>query len=616
MRASLASATLGGDHALLLARKRSTDWAFLAAALTAGIGAGESDPIQLLASVISCDHAASGAAIGADATRLATAASARRAAIPRPRKAGPMVADVVTYFAEASGADFPCAIRWRVIHDERGIVARPVWHEPMIGLRGFDSPLVPDRTTIRLSRDGTDVECWGSGRVQDMWPESPAPLDQLADTYDFADAARHWIWAPPLTLTATRELPSSPADLRGELRIVIPECDVTRVSPWVVRSRRRQDSAEDPAERVESTRASVAVALRPRPSELLVRQSSHAIEGTPDWRVMWTEGARVLAALTWATDPRSRGLTREMLCAPSHGWLDAQARIAMLQHVPPGATLPDAYRSTQILGPSAEESASHARAAANVWHAAITGDCRSLAGALAEAEQLRHARGLPRSIDAMALVTLVESLADRGAPESSIELVVSRHHLIASSLPPDPQAALAESRPTDIAPSLSRAEYGSMLESQGRRWAANHCMDPDRPVTADTAPWPVAPDPLVRDFAERQALRQRGSAAEAPPTGAPATIQARTLAISAAESRSPSGGMASSSSTGSVSTVSRELPAGSPGLTMVRPLRCWPIIDTGSSSRIPAFCFPPPWQSKQCLSKMGRMSAYVPTAPT
>lgn len=615
MRASLASATLGVDHALLLARKRSTDWAFLAAALTAGIGAGESDASALLASVISCDPVAFGAANGVDATRLASAMAARRDAILRPRSAGPLVADVVTYFAEASGADFPCAIRWRVIHDDRGIVARPVWHEPMVGLRGFDAPLVPDRTTIRLSHDGTDVECWGSGRMQDPWPGAPAPLDQLADTYDFADAARHWIWAPPFTLTATRALLPSRADRGGELRMAMPECDVTRIAPWVVSSHRRRDSGEDAPEQVESTRASVAVALRQRPSELVVRQSRRAHEGTPELRAIWTEGQRIRAALTWAAHPRSRNLTRESLCAPSHGWLDAQARIALLQHVTAGATLPEPYTSEMILGASADESAAHARAAANVWRAAIAGDCSSLAGALADSERLRHSRGLPRSVDAMALVALAETLADRGAPESAVELVVSRHLLIASSLPPDPDAAVSESGPTDIAPSLSRAEYGAMLDAQGRRWAAAHCLDLDRPGSWNATAGVLAADPVVRDFAERQALRQRGSGTGAPPTGAPAEIHARTLAISAAESRSPSGGMASSSSTGSVSTVRSELASGSPGLTIVRPWRCWPIRDAGSSSLIPAFCFPPPWQSKQWLSKMGRMSAYEPTAP-
>ena len=55
MRESLASAALGSDHSMLLARKRSTDWSFLAAAVTARIGAGINDPQQLLSSIVACD---------------------------------------------------------------------------------------------------------------------------------------------------------------------------------------------------------------------------------------------------------------------------------------------------------------------------------------------------------------------------------------------------------------------------------------------------------------------------------------------------------------------------------------------------------------------------------
>jgi hypothetical protein len=630
MRESLASAALGRDHSLLLARKRSTDWTFLAAAVTAGIGAGTTEPEQLLASIVDCDPGTRGSGhFPPDADRAPAPWPAH--GIPGT----PLVADVLTCVADEAGTDFPCAIRWRVVVDANGLSARALWHEPMVALRGFDAPLVPDRTTIRLDAHGTDVECWGFGRHADPWPESPAPLDQLGDSYDLADAARHWWWA-------RHRLPTRTAACAGPCVVDLPECDVVRMSPWVVSSaeRVRGDSpaaAMDDATEV-AVRGSIAVPLRPDPSQLLVHSTRLRCGRARTMNVRWVEEGRCRGALAWSRIADSAGSvgaahragstlgTRSAPGAsrtggenpehgaPSHGWLDAQARLQLLQHVPLPAVLPEPYSRNLILGDAADESAAHARATANIWHAAVTGNCAALADALAVGESLRRRRGLPRSIDAMALAALAESLLDRDAPERSIALVVARHMIAASALPADRAAANAECAGHDLMPPLCRPDYAAMLARQGRTWGWMHCMLPGwmasaSEVVQDAAAHPAA-EPLVAQFDRWQSSRQSPAAAG---SGAPAAIHARTLAISAAESRSPSGGMAKSSSSGSVSTVRSELASGSPGFTMILPFLSLPTRVAGSSSRMPAFDLPRPWQSKQRASNNGSRSEYATT---
>jgi len=612
MRESLASAALGHDHSLLLARKRSTDWSFLAAAVTAGMGAGVTDPQQLLASFIDCDAGTAGHHELQDAQH----------ALPpwpvRDLRHTPIVADVITCLADGAGADFPCAIRWRVVADAQGLTARALWHEPMAALRGFDAPLVPDRTTIRLGTHGTDVECWGFGRHSDPWPESPAPLDQLGDTYDLADAARHWWWAG-------RAKPARPATRCGAAVIDLPECDVVRVSPWLVSSTQQVHGdghgtgASDEAEM--TVRGSIAVPLRPNPSHLHVLITSQGDDRPDTMSVTWMEEGRCRGALRWIRRSisgnaahRAHGGDSEdpRRSAPTHGWLDAQARLQLLQHVPTPPVLPEPYSRSLILGDAVDESAAHARATANIWHAAVTGDCAALAEALADGESLRRRRGLPRSTDAMALALLAESLLAHGAPDRSIALIVARHLVIASALPTDRAASIAESADRDLMPALSRPDYAAMLAQQGRTWASAHCTLPDvlpshdAAIDFESAHSPT--DPLVARFEQWQSSRQ---SALAGGSGAPSAIHALTLAISAAADRSPSGGIARSSSTGSVSTVRSELPSGSPGFTIVLPFLTWPTSVWGSSSRMPAFDLPRPWQSKQRASKNGSSSVYA-----
>jgi hypothetical protein len=619
MRESLASAALGSDHSMLLARKRSTDWCFLAAAVTAGIGAGIDDPAQLLASFITCDapEVHTGAASGGAAQDAAARWPARLWG------ATPLVAEVTTCLSDPAGTDFPCAIRWRVVHDSRGLVARPLWHEPMVAMRGFDAPLVPDRTTLRLSAEGTDVECWGFGRVVDGWPATPAPLDQVADSYDLSDAARHWWWSGPASGAAagacdtgapsgsSRSLTSSSGHgARWAICTVhVPECDVVRTAPWRVESSRHvmQESLAQPHPHIahESTRASIAVPLRPRPSRIEFR-TERTGSTIASLRASWTEGGRWRGSLVWRAETEQATRPVDLHDTPTHAWLDAQARLQLLQHVPTPAVLPDPYSRALVLGEGVDERAAHARATANAWHAAVIGDCASLTQALSDAESLRRRRGLPRSMDAMALATLAESLLDRGAPEASIALVVTRHLLVASGLPPDRMAAHAEFAEPDLMPSHSRQEYAAMLSGQGRDWAAWHCSASSTETLTRTgdpaahgegaAHAPTASDALVIRFSQWQA-RRSPVPHDHGASGAPAAIHARTLAISASDSRSPSGGIARSSSIGRVSTASSELPSGSPGFTMMRPFRSLPISSAGSSSRMPAFDFPRPWHS-------------------
>jgi hypothetical protein len=519
MRESLASAALGTDHALLLARKRSTDWAFLAAAVTAGIGHGVSDPAELLASVSCCDHRPTG-----PCTATPGSGAPRRPWLVPTAGAAPVTADVVTYFAEPSGSDFPCAIGWRVIVDSEGVLARALWHEPMMALRGFDAPLVPDRTTVRLSPQGTELECWGFGSMADPWPESPAPLDQPADAYDLADAARHWWWsraaAVPPTGSAVSPEVAAPAPLSGpsdDIGILLAPCDIERVSPWRVDSLHAADMAPPDAHpsapdgpsianRIAgSTRASMAVTLRHRPSWLRAHPARDPNGRLRSLRVEWIDAHAVRAALTWTAHPVHGGMDRHSISAPSHGWLDAQARIQLLQNRPLPEVLPEPYGQALVIDDSADGSASHARATANVWQAALAGSPPALAQALSDAELLRRRRGVPRSTDAMALVALAESLLERGAPERSIALVMARHHAIAQGLPADWVAACAET-PTDaIAPPIPRDEYRKMLIGQGRMWAADHCMV----GTGETSPddrhglLAAAPaDPIVSRFNE------------------------------------------------------------------------------------------------------------------
>lgn len=606
MRESLASAALGSDHSMLLARKRSTDWAFLATAVTAGVGAGMRDPRALLASILSCDAAESARADGSGSERGGPPPWPRR-----PKGAHALVADALTCVADASGADFPCAIRWRVSHDGETVVARALWHEPMVAMRGFDAPLVPDRTTIRLDAMGTHVACWGFGELADPWPPSPMPLDQVGDSYEFADAARHWWWSRMSgTRCATTAVLCGAPDDHGVI-IHLPECDVVRVSPWRVDSSTRVHVPRAPgadAPAMDSLRGSIAVPLRENPSVLHARwDRSH--DPRAMLRVSWIEDGRCRGALTWHEATRARSAPRGADALPHHGWLDAQARMQLLQHQPTATVLPQPYSSALVLGDSIDESAAHARAAANVWQAAVTGDCVALTHALGEAEVLRRRRGLPRSMDAMALAALAESLLARGAPERSIALVLTRHLLVASALPPDRDAANAECTESDLMPSVARPDYARMLARQGRWWAASHCMGLD--VAADRTGAPdlatgESIDPVVSRFSDWMSSRHFAAAG----TGAPAAIHARTLATSSAESLSPSGGMASSSSIGSVSTASSELASGSRGVTIVRPFRCWPTSDAGSSSLMPALDFPRPWHSKQRDSKIGSSALY------
>lgn len=607
MRDSLAGATLGSDHTMLLARKRSTDWTFLAAAVTMGIGAGVEDPGQLLSSITICDATSARAQGG----------TPHAGEWPAPGHGTPLVADVMTCLADPAGSDFPCAIRWRIVHDSRGLVARALWHEPMAALRAFDAPLVPDRTTIRLSASGTDVECWGFGRLSDAWPGAPAPLDQLGDSYDLADAARHWWWARAADGVESDPIGPATACRNTSVTLQLPECDVVRTSPWRIESTERPHPAAAPGSPVHavdrSVRGSISVPLRSSPSQLHVQCAGIHHDGPTSVVVSWIERGRWRGALNW-TRAASTARAREALESPSHGWLDAQARLQLLQHVPTPTVLPEPYPTPLILGQGIDESAAHARATANIWQAAVTGDCAGLNRALADAESLRRRRALPRSTDAMALAALAESLLARGAPEQSIGVVVARHLLVAASLPPDRAAAHAERSAADLMPSLSQQEYAQMLSAQGRHWAAMHCtgVDPTPPgeLEGDHTPAHPAHDPAVRRFSEWYARRHLPSADS---RGAPAAIHARTLAISSADSLSPSGGIASSSSTGSVSTASSELASGSPGFTIVRPLRSMFTSVAGSSSRIPALDFPLPWQSKQRASKTGRRSEYETT---
>ena len=602
MRESLASAALGSDHSMLLARKRSTDWAFLAAAVTARVGAGSADPRELLASILTCEVSAQRTDGARDAGRPHPPSWPRRAPA-----AAPLVADAVTCMAEPAGSDFPCAIGWRIVHDAQGLIARALWHEPMVALRGFDAPLVPDRTTIRLDSHGCDVECWGFGRMRDAWPDAPAPLDQLGDAYDFADAARHWWWSH-----SALEPAQEAAGL--QMHIILPECDVTRVSPWRVGSSRQVDGdgiLHAPVTE-ESARGSIAVPLRAQPSHLDVRAVSTGTGEMKSLNVSWIEQGRWRGAAMWTLARGSGESTRDSLGSPSHGWIDAQARLQLLQHLPVPALLPQPYERGLILGDRTDESAAHARATANVWQAALIGDCAGLAQALSVADSLRRRRGLPRSLDAMALAALAESLLERGAPERSITTVVLRHLLVATALPPDRDAAHAEFGQHDLMPPISQPEYAAMLSAQGRWWAAAHCADTHVPATPGTEPDQRAPnaalDPIAVRFDEWHSMRHL-PAAEG--RGAPAAIHARTLATSSADRRSPSGGIASSSSIGSVSTVSSELASGSPGFTIVRPLRSLLTSVAGSSSRMPALDFPRPWQSKQRASKNGSRSEYA-----
>jgi hypothetical protein len=602
MRESLASAALGSDHSMLLARKRSTDWAFLAAAVTARIGAGSADPRTLLASIITCEASVQRPPGAPDDARPHRPSWPRRAA-----REGPLVADAVTCMAEPAGSDFPCAIGWRIVHDAQGLTARALWHEPMVGLRGFDAPLVPDRTTIRLDADGCDVECWGFGRLRDPWPDAPAPLDQLGDAYDFADAARHWWWSDS-ALDAGDDAEGNPHF------ITLPECDVIRVSPWLVGSSHEVDDERGLRGKVtgESARGSIAVPLRPRPSHLHVRAAAAGTRSLESLMVSWIEQGRCRGAARWTLARGSGQTTRDSLGSPSHGWIDAQARLQLLQHSPTPTLLPQPYGNELILGERIDESAAHARATANVWQAALVGDCAALARALFVADSLRLRRGLPRSFDAMALAALAESLLARGAPERSIITVVVRHLLVATALPPDQAAAHAEFGQHDLMPPISRQEYAAMLSIQGRRWAAMHCgsVPSGGGSAAESDQWArnAVLDPIAVRFDEWHQLHHLpvvdGSAA-------PAAIHARILATSSADGRSPSGGIASSSSIGSVSTVSSELASGSPGFTIVRPRRSLPMSVAGSSSRMPAFDFPRPWQSKQRASKNGSRSVYA-----
>lgn len=506
MRESLARATLGSDHGLLLARKRSTDWAFLAAAVTAGVGAGVNDPAELLASVACCDpggQASCAASADSDAPRKPwLAPSAAKAQV---------VADAVTYFAEPSGSDFPCAIGWRVVVDGEGVVARALWHEPMMALRGFDAPLVPDRTVVRLSVRGTEVECWGFGTISDPWPSSPAPLDQPSDAYDLADAARHWWWSRAITdsepvpsIVHARSARTTSAAV--PLGILLPECEMERVSAWKVDSwhatgtSRTVTAHEDARRTAGSTRASMSVTFRSDASWLRAYPSHDRRGRLAALKVNWIDGGSVRAALAWTSLAEREAISRASLGTPSHAWLDAQSRLQLLQHLPRAAVLPEPYARSLVVGETADASASHARATANVWHAALDGDCAALAQALADAERLRRFRGVPRSTDAMALVALAESLLSHGAPERSIALVVARHHAIAQSLPVDCAAAAAEQSDHDIAPSIALGEYRRMLMQQGRPWAAAQCGADTHGSNADDRTIPVVTsvtDPLV-----------------------------------------------------------------------------------------------------------------------
>lgn len=614
MRESLASAALGSDHSMLLARKRSTDWSFLAAAVTARIGAGIDDPQQLLSSIITCDASTQPSPSSGSMT-----SEAHPGWPARCPDAAPLVADVVTCVSDSSGCDFPCAIRWRVVHDARGLMARALWHEPMMPMRGIDAPLVPDRTTIRLDAKVTHVECWGFGSMTDAWPAGPAPLDQLGDSYDFADAARHWWWTLARDPRAGNARGIDRMTITRRELVQLPECDVVRVSPWQVGSLQKvmHKGAGDPStpSTAGSSRGSIAVPLRTSTSHAQVEWTSRDPSGHRALNILWIEDDRCRAAVRWRAVALADGAHRSTIDAPDHGWLDAQARLRLLQHVPTPTVLPEPYSPSLVRGDGVPESAAHARAAANVWQAAVTGNCRALSDALSDAEALRRRRGLPRSMDAMALAALAESLLEHGAPERSVALVVTRHLLVATVLPPDRAAANAESAESDLMPPVSRADYAQMLAGQGRWWAASHCTAPDaEPQQRHEASGrePVAADPLVtrlNDWLSARHLLAAGG------TGAPAAIHARTLATSSAEGLSPSGGMASSSSTGRVRTARSELASGSPAFTIVRPFLCWPTSDAGSSSLMPAFDFPRPWHSKHRDSKNGIRSAYV-TAPT
>lgn len=504
MRDALATAALGGDHELLVARKRSTDWAFLATALTVAVAAGERTPSGLVGSIADCDAAShrTDASHARGAWLLDRACARRRSRTadgPRPADAAepsgrpPLHADAITFSSTGAGSDFPCAIRWRITVGARGVVARAIWHEPMLALRAVDAPLAPDRTVIEVDSTLVQVRCWGYGMRADPWPTSPAPLDQLGDGYDLADAARHWWWS------RAPQLPSTPGACGIDL--ALPECDAIRHSPWRVIAQHAMGTLPPHAAQATAERASISVPVRAVPATLSIDDHGN--------RIMLREqsGDGCLRVLQWR-------MGDETIAGPwpTPEWREAQSRIAAAQGGGGNSTVP--YAIDDITGSHVPESHAHARAAAHVWHMAYAGDGSRLVEALAAAESLRRARGLPWSVDAMALASLAESLAERNAPDWAVATAVARHALAALSLPIDAAAARSAWRDAEIAPSLDQLSYRRMLLAGGRAWAAAPLATGTEPHEVPGAAATDGTDPVTARFNAQWIARAAPTAGE------------------------------------------------------------------------------------------------------
>lgn len=518
------------------------------------------------------------------------------------------------YLAErtyGTGAEVPAAISWKCLVDDETVRLRTMWHEPQISLRGSDFPLPADRTLLEWNSRTMRVRVIGeSVDWQVEWPTEGPLFDHVGDAYDLFDTLRAWHWAKRSPLgarkdeTPERQARSDSAVARrarwsreGQnkwtLSMLLRPAEAIRRAGFIVQAdggasellpQRRPDArvpiiAENTLLEIEFT------AHEPLTADS-IHKSTHEI--FLPRRISLHLGGEEIAQATFraiAIDDSSESASPDPL-AHTSAWSDAIMRIRLAQESP---VAPAPYPTT-LLSRRWPEAVVRARLTANAWIFALRGDIPSLMETLTAAQIKRQRDGLAHHHLA-ALATFAESINIAQGSDAVINAIAVRHAFAATELAdealvPACLAATGSGRfwaALNVArAAVMRCESDSLIakrwreaESHLERWRdepSQHVAfgaDPavvllgerlnrDRIVRHDGAQEDAPPQGTVDGRAAGAAFKVLARTLQPLPThgaaesvaGAPALIHARISAISAAETRSPSGGIAFSSSAG------------------------------------------------------------------
>lgn len=640
------------DHAMLVGRKFSVDWSLTPALLMCEIIAGA--PPEHWCRVLDDGYGES-SELPTDVESVPPEVA--RGCSFLLSHANELQFEYLAERAYGTGAEVPSAIEWRCLLDGEAVRMRTMWYEPQVSLRGSDFPLPADRTLLEWNDRTMRVRVIGeSVDWQVEWPTAGPLFDHVGDAYDLFDTLRAWHWAKRSPSDAcARRAPATQTHDDGAvhrrarwsrenastwtLSMLLRPAEAIRRAGFVVHV--DGDASETlprarPDARVsivaENTLLKIVFTAHEPPCDTSTRASTRGVF-LPSRISLHLAGEEIAYATIRAItigDPSDRASPDPL--APTGAWSDAIMRIRLAQESP---ATPAAFPTT-LLSRRWPEGVVRARLAANAWIFALRGDIPSLMETLTTAQIIRQRDGLAHHHLA-ALATIAESINIANGSDAVINAIAVRHAFAATelsdeALAPACLAATGSGRfwaALNIArAALMRCESESPLASQWKtveahlvRWRdepALHIafgadpavlllgerMNRDHIVRPESSQGDAPPQGTIDGRAAGaayevleqtlQPLPTQG-AAESPP-GAPAAIHARNNAISAAETRSPSGGMAFSSSAGSSMFVMRRLASGSPGFTTHSPARS-AVMRARSSSRTPPFFFPFPWHS-------------------